>query len=165
MATDERFRILGSRGLMVGSDPLLRLFGIHLMARPKSNPDPAHRRPTESECNILAAIWDRGSATVREVFDDLSTRQDVGYTTVLKFMQIMTEKGLLDRDTSVRPQIFRASRAKRDVQRDMVGDLLDRAFGGSTESLVLRALSARPSSPEEIAAIRNFLDELEGESK
>jgi predicted transcriptional regulator len=80
-------------------------------------------------------------------------------------MQIMTEKGLLDRDTSVRPQIFRASRAKRDVQRDMVGDLLDRAFGGSTESLVHRALSARPSSPEEIAAIRNFLDELEGESK
>ena len=135
------------------------------MARPKSNPDPARRRPTESECNILSVLWDRGPATVREVYDDLSSRQTVGYTTVLKFMQIMTEKGLLQRDTSVRPQVFRTTREKSEVQGDMVGDLLDRAFGGSTGSLVLRALSARPSTPEELASIRRYLDELDGEER
>ena len=134
------------------------------MARPKSNPDPSRRRPTDAECNILAVIWDRGTATVREVYEELSQRQKVGYTTVLKFMQIMTEKGLLERDTSVRPQVFKPAREKSEVQRDMVGDLLDRAFGGSTESLVLGALSSRPSTPEEIAKIRQFLDEMEGDS-
>lgn len=134
------------------------------MARPKSNPDPERRRPTEAECNILSILWDRGSATVREVYDDLSQRQELGYTTVLKFMQIMTKKGLLKRDTSVRPQVFRPARDKADVQRDMVGDLLDRAFGGSTESLVLGALSSRPSTSEEIAKIRKFLDEMKGTS-
>ena len=134
------------------------------MARPKSNPDPSRRRPTDAECNILAVIWDRGTATVREVYEELSQRQEVGYTTVLKFMQIMTEKGLLERDTSVRPQVFKPAREKSEVQRDMVGDLLDRAFGGSTESLVLGALSSRPSTPEEIAKIRQFLDEMEGDS-
>ncbi len=92
----------------------------------------------------------------------LSEQQEVGYTTVLKFMQIMTEKGLLRRDASVRPQVFHPARAKSEVQRDMVGDLLDRVFGGSTESLVLRALSARESTPEELSAIRRYLDELEG---
>ena len=131
------------------------------MARPKSNPDPSRRRPTEAECNILSIIWERGTATVREVYEELSQRQEVGYTTVLKFMQIMTEKGLLERDASVRPQVFSPSRDKADVQRDMVGDLLDRVFGGSPESLVLGALSSRPSTPEEIAKIRRFLDEME----
>jgi len=131
------------------------------MARPKSNPDPSRRRPTEAECNILSIIWERGTATVREVYEELSQRQEVGYTTVLKFMQIMTEKGLLERDASVRPQVFSPSRDKADVQRDMVGDLLDRVFGGSTESLVLGVLSSRPSTPEEIAKIRRFLDEME----
>lgn len=134
------------------------------MARPKSNPDPSRRRPTDAECNILSIIWDRGTATVREVYEELSQRQEVGYTTVLKFMQIMTEKGLLERDTSVRPQVFKPAREKSEVQRDMVGDLLDRAFGGSTESLVLGALSSRPSTPEEIAKIRQFLDQMEGDS-
>ena len=134
------------------------------MARPKSNPDPSRRRPTEAECNILSIIWERDTATVREVYEELSQRQEVGYTTVLKFMQIMTEKGLLERDVSVRPQIFRPARDKADVQRDMVGDLLDRAFGGSPESLVLGALASRPSTPEEIAKIREFLDQMEGDS-
>lgn len=134
------------------------------MARPKSNPDPSRRRPTDAECNILSIIWDRGTATVREVYEELSQRQRVGYTTVLKFMQIMTEKGLLERDTSVRPQVFKPARERSEVQRDMVGDLLDRAFGGSTESLVLGALSSRPSTPEEIAKIRQFLDKMEGDS-
>ena len=119
------------------------------------------RRPTESECRILRVLWERGSATVREVHADLSADKEVGYTTVLKFMQIMTDKGLLERDVSVRPQIFRPAQTQSEVQGDMVGDLLDRVFGGSTERLVLRALESRPSSPAEIAAIRKYLDEVE----
>lgn len=134
------------------------------MTRSKSNSDQIHRRPTEAECNILSVLWERGSATVREVHEDLSKDSEVGYTTVLKFMQIMTRKGLIERDTSVRPQVFSPAREKSEVQKDMIGDLLDRVFGGSTESLVLRALSARPSSPEELSAIRRRLDELEGVS-
>ena len=92
----------------------------------------------------------------------MSSRQEVGYTTVLKFMQIMTDKGLLERDTSIRPQIFRPAETQAKVQGDLVGDLLDRVFGGSTESLVLRALANRRSDPQELEAIRRYLDEIEG---
>ena len=91
----------------------------------------------------------------------MSDRQEIGYTTVLKFMQIMTEKGLLKRDTSIRPQVFEPSEPQAKVQGDLVGDLLDRVFGGSTESLVLRALAARPSKPDELAAIRRYLDQVD----
>jgi BlaI family transcriptional regulator, penicillinase repressor len=130
------------------------------MARPRL--DPERRRPTEAEASILATLWEHGPSTVRQVHEHLASQQDVGLTTVLKLMQIMAEKGLLVRDTSVRPQVFSPARDQADVQADMVGDLLDRIFGGSTENLVLRALSTRPSSPEEIAAIRRHLDALDG---
>ena len=118
-------------------------------------------RPTESEVAILAVLWDHGPSTVRQVHDAMSDRQEIGYTTVLKFMQIMTEKGLLKRDTSIRPQVFEPSEPQAKVQGDLVGDLLDRVFGGSTESLVLRALAARPSKPDELAAIRRYLDQVD----
>jgi BlaI family penicillinase repressor len=129
------------------------------MARPRL--DPERRRPTEAEASILATLWEHGPATVRQVHEHLASRQEVGLTTVLKLMQIMTEKGFLVRDTSVRPQVFSPARDQAEVQSDMVGDLLDRVFGGSTENLVLRALSTRPSTPEEIAAIRRHLDALD----
>ena len=119
------------------------------------------RRPTEAELSILDVIWTRGKTTVRQVFDELRERQEIGYTTVLKLMQIMTEKGLLERDTSVRPQLFWASRARKQTQRLLVRDLLDRAFEGSSGSLALQALSLRKSSPEELAQIRELLDRLE----
>ena len=130
------------------------------MARPRL--DPERLRPTEAEASILATLWEHGPSTVRQVHEHLASQQDVGLTTVLKLMQIMAEKGLLARDTSVRPQVFSPARDQADVQADIVGDLLDRIFGGSTENLVLRALSTRPSSPEEIAAIRRHLDALDG---
>jgi len=123
---------------------------------------PRDRKPTDAELAILGVIWDRGSATVREVFEDLGERQDVGYTTVLKLMQIMTDKGLLERDASVRPQVFRAVRPRKQTQRLLLRDLLDRAFSGSPGNLVLQALSLRRSSPEELREIRRLLDELEG---
>jgi len=125
---------------------------------------PANRKPTDAELAILGGIWERRSATVREVHEAMSERQDVGYTTVLKLMQIMTEKGLLERDTSVRPQVFRAARPRTQTQSMLLRDLLDRAFGGSPGNLVLQALSIRRSSPEELREIRALLDRLEEDS-
>jgi len=123
------------------------------------------RRPTEAEHSILDVIWERGRTTVRQVFLDLKERQEVGYTTVLKLMQIMTEKGLLERDTSVRPQLFWASHPRKQTQSLLVRDLLDRAFDGSPGSLALQALSLRKSSPEELLEIRKLLDRLEEEQR
>lgn len=118
--------------------------------------------PTPAELAILTIIWEHGAATVREVFTRIGQTQDVGYTTVLKLMQIMTEKGLLQCDASVRPQIYRASRPRQQTQRKLLGDLLDRAFGGSPGNMVLQALSLRKATPEELREIRRLLDEQEG---
>jgi predicted transcriptional regulator len=126
--------------------------------------DSQNRKPTDAEFAILAVIWERGSATVREVYDDLSARQAIGYTTVLKLMQIMHEKGLLERDTGVRPQIYRPARPKTQTQKFLLRDLAERAFGGSPGELALRALSLKRSSPEELQQIRELLDRLEGQS-
>jgi len=119
------------------------------------------KKPTEAEFNILGVIWERKSATVREVYDALSKRREIGYTTVLKLMQIMTEKGLLERDTTVRPQIFWAAIPQQQTQKMLLRDLLDRAFSGSPGSMVLQALSMRKSTPEELDEIRTLLDKLE----
>ena len=121
-------------------------------------------RPTEAECNILNVIWNKKTATVREVFEDLSQRQTIGHTTVLKFMQIMTEKGLLERDASIRPQVFSAAQPQQQTQKMMLRDLVDRAFAGSPGNLALQALSTRKSTPKELREIRALLDKLEGES-
>ena len=118
-------------------------------------------RPTEAECKILDVIWNKKTATVRDVFEDLSQRQTIGHTTVLKFMQIMTDKGLLVRDTTVRPQLYRAARPKQETQQGLLRSLLDRAFRDSPGDLVLQALSMQKSSPEEIDKIRKRLDEME----
>ena len=125
----------------------------------------APKKPTEAELLILDAIWERGKTTVRQVYEDLKERQTIGYTTVLKLMQIMTEKGLLERDTTVRPQLFWASRPRKQTQRMLLRDLLDRAFDGSPGSLALQALSLRKSTPEELREIRKLLDRLEGEKE
>lgn len=121
------------------------------------------RKPTDAELAILAVVWEHGPATVREVFDILSERQDMGYTTVLKFMQIMTEKGLLEKDATIRPQVFKATRPRKQTQSMLLGDLVDRAFSGSPGNLVLSALSMRKSTPEELREIREMLDEIEGD--
>ena len=127
-------------------------------------PRPAGRTPTDGELQILRVLWTRGPCTVRQVHEALSDR-DTGYTTTLKLMQIMTEKGLLLRDDSKRPHIFRASSSKEKTQRKLVTDLLKRAFNGSAAQLVLRALSTQHASPEELEKIRQVLDDLEREGK
>ena len=118
-------------------------------------------KPTDTEMKILRVIWEQGPATVREVFELLHAREGMGYTTVLKLMQIMTDKGLLKRDATVRPQVFRAARPQQQTQTRLVRDLVDRAFAGTPGPLVLQALALEKSSPEELAAIRELLDKLE----
>jgi predicted transcriptional regulator len=123
------------------------------------------KRPTDAELEILRVLWADGPSTVRQVLARLNETRETGYTTVLKLMQIMTDKGLVVRDTGVRPQVYRAARSQAQTQKLLLGDLLDRAFSGSPGSLVLQALSTKKASPEELAQIRELLDQLEGESQ
>lgn len=120
-------------------------------------------RPTQSELEILAVLWDEGSSTVREVQQALDARRPTGYTTVLKLLQIMTEKGLVRRDERERAHRYAPKLPREKTEQQIVGDLLDRAFGGSSSRLVMRALSSRRASPEELDRIRQLLNEIEGE--
>jgi predicted transcriptional regulator len=117
--------------------------------------------PTDAELAILTVLWKRGPSTVRDVHEALRSSQDTGYTTVLKLLQIMTQKGLVKRDESQRSHVYRAAVTEDRTQKRLVGELLDKAFGGSASDLVMRALSIKPASAEEIAAIRAMLDEAE----
>lgn len=126
---------------------------------------PQSKRPTDAELEILRVLWRRGPSTVREVFRDLNTERETGYTTVLKIMQIMTDKGLLRRDKSVRPQVYEVAQSQSQTQKMLLGDLLDRVFSGSPGKLVLQALSTKKATPEEREMIRKLLDRLEGEQK
>ena len=123
------------------------------------------RRPTDAELRILQVLWERGQATVREVHEALEAHADqgqaTGYTTVLKQMQIMLEKGLVERDESRRTHVYAPARSQDATQRQLLRHLLDRAFSGSAGSLALAALSDRRATPEEAEAIRRLLDEAE----
>jgi BlaI family transcriptional regulator, penicillinase repressor len=128
-------------------------------------PRPSLSRPTDAELAILSVLWNRGPSTVREVYEELSKLRPTGYTTVLKFMQIMTEKGLLARDESHRTHVYRVRESEAETQRHLVKDLLERAFGGSARKLILQALSAKETSPEELDQIRKYIEEMEGGAK
>jgi BlaI family transcriptional regulator, penicillinase repressor len=122
-------------------------------------------RPTDGELNILRVLWNQGSGSVRDVQKALDAIKPTGYTTVLKLMQIMTEKGLVIRDETVRPQIYKARQSQAQTQQSLVNDLLQRAFGGSVRSMVLQALASKKSSPAELQEIDKLLDRLERGSK
>jgi predicted transcriptional regulator len=113
------------------------------------------RKPTDAELGILRILWTRGPSTVRDVAADLG-REDA-YTTVLKLLQIMIEKGLVRRDESARTHIYEAAHSEEKMQQHLVTDLLDRAFQGSAATLLMRALSARKTSPRELEEIRKLL--------
>ena len=119
-------------------------------------------RPTDAELAILRVLWSRGPSTVRQVHEVISRDRETGYTTVLKLMQIMTEKGLVERDESERTHVYQARFTQEATQQRLVSDLLDKAFGGSASQLVMQALAAKPASADELAQIRRLLDELEG---
>ena len=118
-------------------------------------------RPTDAELEILKVLWRSGPSTVREVFDALSEKRGTGYTTVLKLMQIMAEKGLVTRDETERAHRYAAAHGEGETQSRLVGDLVRKAFDGSARNLVLHALSAERASAEELSEIRQMLDELE----
>jgi predicted transcriptional regulator len=123
------------------------------------------RKPTEAELAILRVLWEGEAQTVRAIHQVLNQERPTGYTTVLKLMQIMTEKGLVERDESCRPQIYRAKFTQQQTQRQLLGDLMNRAFGGSVKALVLQALAAKKSSPQELEAMEQLLDRIEGDKK
>jgi len=121
--------------------------------------------PTDAELAILSVLWRLGPSTVRAVHEQLSPSQGTGYTTVLKLMQLMAQKGLVVRDESQRSHVYRAASAEAQTQKRLLGDLMERAFEGSASQLVLRALSVKRSSAEELEQIRRLLDELAKEGK
>jgi predicted transcriptional regulator len=118
-------------------------------------------RPTDAELEILTVLWSIGPATVRDVHEVISRRRPAQYTTVLKFMQIMAEKGLVRRNEKQRAHIYEAARPREWTQRQLAGDLLERAFSGSAKALLMGALSARKATEEELAELRNMLDEYQ----
>ncbi len=115
-------------------------------------------RPTDAELAILRILWERGPSTVRQVHDVLSRERPTAYTTALKLLQIMTEKGLVRRDDSDRTHIYHPRLTEEQTQRQLVRDLLDRAFGGSASKLVMQALAARRATAEELMEIRQLID-------
>lgn len=122
-------------------------------------------RPTDAELAILRVLWARGASTVRQVHDVLSRERPTAYTTALKLLQIMTEKGLVRRDETDRTHIYHARLTEEQTQRQLVRDLLDRAFAGSASKLVMQALAAKRASAEELGEIRRLLQSVEGRSE
>jgi len=122
-------------------------------------------KPTEAELSILRVLWQRGPSTVREVWEELRPEQGTGYTTVLKTMQIMFDKGLLKRNETERSHVYAAARSREQTQRQVVGHLLERLFSGSAPQLVMQALAGSKASSEELAEIRKLLDKMEGGPK
>jgi BlaI family transcriptional regulator, penicillinase repressor len=122
-------------------------------------------RPTKLELAILKVLWEAGPRSVRDIQGILNESKPTGYTTVLKMLQIMTEKGLVERDETVRPQIYRAKYSQEQTQRHLLSDLVQRAFGGSVKALVMQALATKKSSAKDLEAIEKLLDRIEGGSK
>jgi predicted transcriptional regulator len=122
---------------------------------------PRQPKPTAAELQILHVLWRRGPSTVNQVQPELEHGDRVAYTTVLKLLQIMFEKGLVRRDESTRPHVFRAAVAEAQVKRRFVTDLVDQVFEGSVMSLAMQALSASRATPEELRKLRELLDEIE----
>jgi predicted transcriptional regulator len=130
-----------------------------------SQRSPAAIRPTNAELAILAVLWRRGASTVRDVHDALKEeRREVGYTTILKLLQIMTEKKLVKRDTRARTHVYSAAVSESTTRKHLLSDLVDRAFGGSSLALVMQALSSTRATPAELEQIRRLLDERNGDS-
>ncbi len=115
-------------------------------------------RPTDAELAILRVLWERGASTVRQVHDTLVRERPTAYTTALKMLQIMTEKGLVRRDETERTHVYQSRLSEEQTQRQLVRDLLDRAFGGSATKMVMQALNAKRASPEEMSEIRKLIE-------
>src|ERR1043165_6386371 len=120
-------------------------------------------KPTASELEILHVLWNRGPSTVREVLDSLNETKNMGYTRVLKLLQIMTAKGMVRRDESQRAHVYEAGRPAEQTKRQLATDILQRVFEGSASQLMMHALSGHRTSPEEIEELRRILDAYQGD--
>jgi BlaI family transcriptional regulator, penicillinase repressor len=127
-------------------------------------PTPAPK-PTEAELAILGVLWERGPSTVRAVMEAISGEREMGYTSVLKFLQIMLEKGLVKRDEAGRTHVYSAAQTAEKMRRRLVGDLVDRAFSGSVSQLVMHALGSSRPDADELRAIRKMLDDLDSPTR
>ena len=123
------------------------------------------QRPTVSELEILRVLWARGPSTVREVHEELSEKKALGYTTVLKLLQIMTAKGTVRRNEEQRAHVYEACQPATETKRQLVGDVLQRVFEGSASELMIHALEGRRTSKKELDELRRLLDEYEGRSR
>ncbi len=117
-------------------------------------------KPTESELEILQVLWSKGLATVREVHEELSKTKEAGYTTTLKLMQIMNEKGLVKRDDSMRTHVYQSAVNKEKTQKHLLNKVIDALFGGSSTQLVIQALGEHKASQEELEKIQQLLNSL-----
>lgn len=124
-----------------------------------------HPKPTSAELNILRVLWDRGPSTVREVHEVLAETKQMGYTTVLKLLQIMTTKGLVTRNQESRAHVYEARQPAEKTKRQLAGDLLQKVFAGSASQLMMHALSGRKASRADLDEIRRLLDEYERTAK
>ncbi len=123
------------------------------------------QKPTASELEILRVLWERGPSTVREVHEALREKRDLGYTTVLKLLQIMTAKGTVRRNEDQRAHVYEACQPATETKRQLVGDVLQRVFEGSASELMIHALEGRRTSKKELDDLRRLLDEYEGRSR
>lgn len=120
------------------------------------------KRPTDSELEILQVLWRRGPSSVREVNEVLNTKREIGYTTTLKIMQIMTEKGFLSRKKDGKTHIYQAAASKESTQNLLLDRFVETTFGGSAMNLVMQALGNSKTTPEQLNEIREYLDQIEG---
>ncbi|MEZ6089209.1 MAG: BlaI/MecI/CopY family transcriptional regulator [Pirellulaceae bacterium] len=125
------------------------------MARPPSS------QPTEVELRILRILWDNGPCIARRIHDSLQEFKETTYSTTVKMLSVMLDKGLLKRDDEARPQVYRAAAARQRTQRQMLSDLIEKVYDGSAATLMMHALSSRKASADDIAEIRRLLDEME----
>ena len=128
-------------------------------------PKESLQKPTASELEILRVLWARGPSTVREVHEALSEKKSLGYTTVLKLLQIMTAKGTVRRDEGQRAHVYQACQPATETKRQLVGDVLQRVFEGSASELMIHALEGRRTSRKELEELRRLLDEYERRSR
>ncbi|HEY1807768.1 MAG TPA: BlaI/MecI/CopY family transcriptional regulator [Acidobacteriaceae bacterium] len=123
----------------------------------KRRPDPPPR-PTESELELLAILWEKGPATVRDLHEEIHSRRDIGYTSVLKLLQIMTEKGLVDREEAGKAHIYRAAASQKETQNQLLRAMSERLFSGSAAQLALHALAMEPVSDQELEELRHLIE-------
>ena len=122
-------------------------------------------QPNDLELSILAELWQRGESSTRDIHEALADRREARLSSTTKMLQVMVDKGLIVRDDSQRPILFRAAESAEDMQRNIVEDLIQRAFGGAAEKLILRAVESKDLSPEQLAEIRRFISRMEKKVK